>query len=229
MENTTIYLGDIARAYIQSWKRKTGGKCLAICGSNGKTTHKQMLAHILDCENKQRVHASKGSFNNAVGVPLTSFKLKDHHDLAIFEIGTNHPGEVRTLCEIVDPDGGIITNIGLEHMEFFKTIENVFLEERSLYDYLQEKNKMEPLILNADDEWLARLDINERTLFYGESCQENKVTLGDEKIIIENEENTYEIKNSHIVGSFNFKNLAAVFLLAKNLSLIHISEPTRPY
>ena len=216
VKDSVAYMGDLCRQHINKWKKRTSGKTLAICGSNGKTTHKQMLHHLLDCEKVNKVHASVGSFNNNIGIPLTSFKLNEEHKLAVFEIGTNHPGEIAELCHLVDPDGGILTNIGFEHMEFFETLDNVFKEEKSLYDYLINNEKTDPLVLNYDDEWLCKLQEYDHTLAYGQSNGDFRVEFKNNSVEINSETEKIEIINEHLVGNINFKNMVAAFLLAKN-------------
>lgn len=123
---------------------------LAIAGSNGKTTTKEMISAILS--KKFKILKTHKNFNNQIGVPQMLLQLNDDIEFAIIEIGTNYPGEILILSEMISPTAGIITNIGKEHLEGFIDIDGVELEETTLLGYLK---KMEGLaFLNNDDERL---------------------------------------------------------------------------
>ncbi|MBI5022400.1 MAG: UDP-N-acetylmuramoyl-tripeptide--D-alanyl-D-alanine ligase [Ignavibacteriales bacterium] len=119
---------------------------IAIAGSNGKTTTKEMTAKVLG--EKYTVLSTVGNLNNQIGVPQTLFRLKRKHEIAVIEIGTNHFGEIKYLCDILKPTHGVITNIGSEHLEFFKTTEGIARAEGELFDYLKDKSKA---FINTDD------------------------------------------------------------------------------
>lgn len=112
----------------------TGTKIIGITGSNGKTTTKELIASVL--KEKYKIHYTKGNLNNHIGVPLTLLQLKPEHQLAIIEMGANHPGEIRELCEIARPDFGIITNVGKAHLEGFGSLEGVMKTKAELYDFI---------------------------------------------------------------------------------------------
>ena len=111
---------------------------LAITGTNGKTTTKELLSAIM--AKKLKVHYTKGNLNNHIGVPLTILSAPDGTEMMIIEMGSNHIGEIRTLCQIAKPDYGIITNIGTAHIEGFGSIEGVIKAKTELYDYLRKVN-----------------------------------------------------------------------------------------
>jgi UDP-N-acetylmuramoyl-tripeptide--D-alanyl-D-alanine ligase len=96
---------------------------IAITGSNGKTTSKELINAVLN--KKYKVLATKGNLNNHIGVPLTLLSITKDHEMAIIEMGANHQGEIEMLCKIAEPDFGIITNIGKAHLEGFGGIEGV--------------------------------------------------------------------------------------------------------
>ncbi len=104
---------------------------IAIAGSNGKTTTKEMVSAVL--RRKYAVHQTMGNLNNHIGVPLTIFGLTPRHEVAVVEIGTNHFGEVRKLCTILRPTHALITNVGGEHLEFFESLEGVAREEGDVF------------------------------------------------------------------------------------------------
>jgi len=123
---------------------------IAVAGSNGKTTAKELIASVL----KQRLVtlASEGSFNNDIGVPHTLLKLENAHQAAVLEVGTNHPGELAPLVRMVHPHYGVITSIGREHLEFFGSLEGVAREEGALAELLPSPGK---LFINGDSEFTS--------------------------------------------------------------------------
>lgn len=122
----------IAAAYRESLKRT---KVIAVCGSNGKTTTTRLIDHLLG--RTLRGTASQKSFNNAVGVPLTILSAKESDQYLICEVGTNHPGEIKVLAEVVRPDIAVITSIGREHLEGFGDLAGVAAEEGVVLKYLR--------------------------------------------------------------------------------------------
>jgi UDP-N-acetylmuramoyl-tripeptide--D-alanyl-D-alanine ligase len=125
---------------------------LAVAGSNGKTTTKELLGSVL--RQKLATLSSEASFNNDIGVPLTLLNLERTHAAAVLEVGTNHPGELSPLVEMIQPDYGIITSIGREHLEFFGDVEGVAREEGWLAEKLPARGK---LFLNGDTEWAGSI------------------------------------------------------------------------
>lgn len=146
--DTTIALGDLASRYRATFEIPF----VAVAGSNGKTTTKNMISEVLGT--KYKVLGTEGNLNNQIGVPQTLFQLTEEHDLAVVEIGTNHFGELEYLCRILAPTHGIITNIGREHLEFFHSLEGVARAEGELLDWLRLKKGT--FFFNRDDEHLAK-------------------------------------------------------------------------
>ena len=141
-------LGRLAAEYRKDFELPI----VAVGGSNGKTTTKELLASVL----RQRLAAlwSEASFNNDIGVPLTLLRLEKTHQAAVLEVGTNHPGELAPLVKMIRPQYGIITCIGREHLEFFGDVAGVAGEEGSLAELLPAHGR---LFLNGDDEWTGRI------------------------------------------------------------------------
>lgn len=126
---------------------------IAIVGSNGKTTTKELIYSVL--KTGYHVLATPGNFNNHIGLPLTLLQLNQTHEIAIIEMGANHIGENALLCEIAEPSHGLVTNNGMDHLEGFGDIEGVAKSNSELYYYLL-KNKGVAFV-NAHDEWLMRM------------------------------------------------------------------------
>ena len=125
---------------------------IAITGSNGKTTTKDLLSYILS--SKYNVLKNEGSKNNIIGVSDTLFKLNENHEIIIMELGTNHLGEISYLSKMCNPNLGIITNIGSSHLEYFKNRKNIFEEKLSIIDGMSDKK----LIVNGDDKYLKKIN-----------------------------------------------------------------------
>lgn len=153
VKGTLRALGDIAAFH----RRRFNIPVVAITGSNGKTTTKDMLSWVLS--SKFRVLKNEGTLNNLIGLPHTLLKLRDDHDLAVVEIGTNHFGEVSRLAQICAPNIGVITCIGQAHLEYFGDLKGVLREKISLIKNLQKPNIG---ILNADDPNLVK-EINRKS------------------------------------------------------------------
>ncbi|HLA26436.1 MAG TPA: UDP-N-acetylmuramoyl-tripeptide--D-alanyl-D-alanine ligase [Syntrophales bacterium] len=140
--DTLAALGEVARF----WRKKFNIPVIAITGSAGKTTTKEMTAHILGIV--KNILKTEGNFNNLVGLPLTLLRLKDEHEAAIIEMGTNVPGEIRKLCRIAAPDVGLITNIGAAHLEGLKSIRMVREEKGEIFRNLSNGGIA---VINGDD------------------------------------------------------------------------------
>lgn len=119
---------------------------IAITGSNGKTTSKELTAAIL--RNQFPTYATAGNLNNHIGLPLSLLRISDKEEFAVLELGDNHPGEVKLLSEICRPDIGVVTNVGKDHLEGFKTMEANYRAKAELYDYLRNHDK--PVLLDDD-------------------------------------------------------------------------------
>jgi UDP-N-acetylmuramoyl-tripeptide--D-alanyl-D-alanine ligase len=132
-------------------RRKFSIPVVALTGTVGKTTTKELVAAVLS--ERFRVLKNEKSFNNAVGVSQTLLSLEPEHEVAVSEIGTNHPGEIAALTEIVEPTMGIILNVGRGHLEFFGDVEGVRREKYELAHWLEERGRG-PVLLNADDPWI---------------------------------------------------------------------------
>ncbi len=175
--DTTQYLQMVAKQKLSYWRNLSGEhKVLAITGSNGKTSSKEMLAWLL-AGMKNKFHATKGNLNNHIGVPLTILEMPIDSKTLVLEMGTNHPGEIELLCSIGDPDAGYITNVGQSHLEFFHNEDNVFVEKTALYRSVVAKPHG-LFILNTDDIRLKNLKDSNRTVSIG-SDDSNDIVFSD--------------------------------------------------
>ena len=156
VENTLRTLQELAR-----WHRtKSSAKVIGITGSNGKTTTKELVSAVLFTE--KEIVSTRGNLNNHIGVPLTILSISSETELAVVEMGANHPGEIALLCDIARPDIGIITNIGKAHLEGFGSFEGVIKAKNELYDFLRSThgtalvNEEDPLLMDLS-EGLSRI------------------------------------------------------------------------
>jgi UDP-N-acetylmuramoyl-tripeptide--D-alanyl-D-alanine ligase len=137
----TILVDDVLTTLQQlaaRHRKMLGIPVIAITGSNGKTTTKELIAAVLST--KFRLLYTEGNLNNHIGVPLTLLRLDHEHEMAVIEMGANHPGEIKTLAEIAQPNYGIITNVGKSHLEGFGSFENILHTKGELYDYIRRTN-----------------------------------------------------------------------------------------
>ena len=149
VENPNETLIELAKYHSE----KVKAKFLAIGGSNGKTTTKELVNAILSQSFKTT--STPGNFNNHIGVPLTLLSVSHDCEIAIVELGTNHPGEMSVLCNMFKAHSALITNIGLEHLEGFKDIEAVAKEESEVYLMAHRDDAM--TFVNEDDPWLQNM------------------------------------------------------------------------
>lgn len=149
VKDTTRALQDIAAAHRNNFKIPV----IAVTGSNGKTTVKDMIASALS--GRYRVLKNEGTKNNHIGLPQTLLKLNREHGACVVELGTNHPGEIKILAAIASPDIAVITNIGPSHLEFLGDLDGVYKEKTEIIRYLGKGRGI--LVLNGDDKYLSRI------------------------------------------------------------------------
>ena len=146
VKDTKTALADLARYY----RKKLGIKVVGITGSTGKTSTKDLIAAFLS--GKYKVFKTQGNFNNEIGLPLMIFELNKDYDIAVLEMGTSNFGEINTLASIALPDIAAITNVGVAHIEYLKTRENILKEKMSISDFFENNNY---LVLNCENDMLA--------------------------------------------------------------------------
>ncbi len=149
VDDVLVFMQELA----QHHRRQFDIPIIAIAGSNGKTTTKELLIGVLS--SKYQVHATSGNFNNHIGVPITLLSMPLDTEIGLIEIGTNSFGEIAFLSNLLEPNYGLITNIGKEHLEGFGDLEGVAREESELYNYLVKHDGF--AFVNADDVYLNRM------------------------------------------------------------------------
>lgn len=180
-----------------------GAKVLSITGTNGKTTTKELVSCVL--KQKYRIINTVGNLNNHIGVPLTLLSIKPETEIAIVEMGANHPGEIDTLAHIACPDFGLITNIGKAHLEGFGSFEGVVKTKTELYRYIKQNGEF--VFVNQDNDLLWDLSSNQNRIGYGRKS-ECPVTPIDCNPYLTVQWKTRQIQTK-LVGIYNFENVAA--------------------
>ena len=169
-----VYVNDVLVALqnlATEYRRFIGKPVIALTGSNGKTTTKELINVVL--KKKFKVHCTKGNYNNHIGVPLTILSSPRDIDLLLIEMGANHQGEIHSLCTIAEPDYGLITNVGKAHLEGFGGVEGVKKGKSEIYRFIASKGGV--IFCNENDKDLvALLPENARTVFYKVSYEQIK-------------------------------------------------------
>lgn len=173
-----ILVPDVLKALQQLahyHRCQLGTTIVGITGTNGKTTTKELIAAVL--QKKYNVLYTQGNFNNHIGVPKTLLQLTKEHDIAVVEMGANHPGEIKTLVEIVCPDYGLITNVGRAHLEGFGSFEGVIRTKGELYDFL--RADAGTAFINNDNQYLKDISHDLRLVKYGHTPADDLLVLGE--------------------------------------------------
>jgi len=200
---------DVLKAMwgLASIHRKAWGKTIiAVAGSNGKTSTKELLHAVLSA--KYSVFSTPGNLNNHIGVPLTLWRLRPEHEVAVIEIGANHEGETAELAALVEPDWGLVTNNGMDHLEGFGSIEGVRRANAELYTYLRLRGRK--AFVNADDKDLMEDSSGLERVTYGHlnEADFNYESIPNRFASIRCKQSGMEIQ-SLLAGGFNAVNMAA--------------------
>lgn len=201
----------------QHHRAKMKSKVIALTGSNGKTTTKELITKVLS--KKHQVLATIGNLNNHIGVPLTLLRIQEHHDFAIVEMGANHQKEIELLCEIAQPDFGYITNFGKAHLEGFGGEDGVIKGKTELYNYLRTHAKT--AFVNADDPKQLEMTQDTNIISFGKNPEANfcfeyiNKTAGK---CPELKWNATTIQ-SQLVGEYNISNVAAAVAIGLNFEV----------
>lgn len=212
VENSLKTLQELATYH----REYLGLKIIALTGSNGKTTTKELINVVLS--KKYNTTATVGNLNNHIGVPLTLLSMDKNTEIGIVEMGANHKKEIAFLCNIAKPDYGYITNFGKAHLEGFGGIEGVIKGKSEMYDYLISNNKL--VFYNAEDtiqEEKLR-DYNSKVGFSNNNTTDYNYTLLDINPFVTFKTEDIVIK-SNLIGAYNFTNLCAASTIGRHFEV----------
>ncbi|MBE6090691.1 MAG: UDP-N-acetylmuramoyl-tripeptide--D-alanyl-D-alanine ligase [Clostridium beijerinckii] len=218
VKDTKEALGDLARFY----RNKIGVKVVGITGSTGKTSTKDLVAAFLS--GRYNVFKTQGNFNNEIGLPLMIFELSKDYDIAVLEMGMSNFGEINKLASIALPDVGAITNIGVAHIEYLKTRENILKEKMSITDFFENKNS---LIVNCENDMLKTIvecdKFNLERVGYDSSynlyAKNIKLTSENTSFDVVTDDNKNYRFTLNMVGEHNVLNALIGIQIARNFGL----------
>lgn len=237
VNDSVTFLQELTHHHIVEWqKMKPKNTVFAISGSNGKTTHKEMLSHMLKEVLPGKIVSTEKNNNNHLGVPLTILDVNDATEFLVLELGSNHPGEIKVLCDIAAPNAGLTTNIGATHLEFFGTEKAVFDEEGFLYHAVKQHTHGKGFyLINVDDPFLKDLPKFEGAVPYGQSDKaEAKIAFLNDGAEITYKGQKLTARNAHITGNHNKLNLITCLFIATHFypelkdKLIQASSSFKP-
>ena len=218
VENVLKTLQELAAYH----RRQFDVPVIAITGTNGKTTTKELVSKVLDTQYK--THFTKGNLNNHIGVPLTLLSIPFDIEVVVIEMGANHEGEISFLCEIANPTHGIITNIGKAHLEGFGDLEGVKRTKSELYKFLQKRGGV--VFINRDEAFLSELaQANFRKLYYLQSEHPSHLVadfevkfLGSDPYVsvafLSWANEIIKVK-TQLIGAYNFNNIMTAIAIGK--------------
>lgn len=197
-------------------RRQLKTPVIGITGTNGKTTTKELISTVLS--RKFNTLYTEGNFNNHIGVPLTLLRLTKEHEMAVVEMGANHPGEIKTLVHIAEPDYGIITNVGKAHLQGFGSFEGVIRTKEELYDFLRAKGGATIFIQN-ENPYLNGIAEGLTCVRYGQTAG---LYVSGELISCSpflsfrwTAEGVSHEVNTHLIGSYNLDNMLAAAAIGR--------------
>jgi UDP-N-acetylmuramoyl-tripeptide--D-alanyl-D-alanine ligase len=221
--HTGIYRVDDVLSTLQKLaafhRKQIGIPILAITGSNGKTTTKELCKAVLS--RKFNVYATTGNLNNHIGVPLTLLAMNDQVELGIVEMGANHPGEIRNLCAIACPDMGVITNVGKAHLEGFGSLEGVARAKGELFEHLRANHKT--IFINDGNEYVRKLVPDSYTpVIHYNSESGPRVINKKSNPFLEldiNVSNQNYLLKTNLLGGYNAENVLAAFCVGTHMGM----------
>jgi len=219
VSDSVSFLQELSHEHIKDWKAENPKNTVfAISGSNGKTTHKEILSFILKSVMPNKIISTEKNNNNHLGVPLTLLNVTSETEFVVLELGSNHPGEIKVLCNIAQPNAGLTTNIGATHLEFFGSEEKVFEEEGYLYYAVKSVTQGKGFFLiNKDDQFLKNFSATAGSVTYGESKEADaKITFPENDVRITYQGQEITGHNSYITGKHNKLNLITCLFIANH-------------
>ena len=193
---------------------------IAIAGSNGKTTTKELIREVL--KTSFETFATPGNYNNEIGVPLTLLQIGSNVEMAVIELGARHMGDIAELCRLCNPTHGLVTNNGKDHLETFKTLENTLKTNAELYDHLAETQGMVFLNVKHHDLIHAAHHVQD-TITYGNDAQANYFGMVEQlfpylTISYQSEGEKVQLE-SKLIGQYNFENIMAAVAIGKHFEV----------
>lgn len=218
--NPQVILVDDSLKTLQqlaAWHRRQYSiPFIAVGGSNGKTTTKELIAKGLSA--RYVVYATPGNFNNHIGVPLTLLNMPADTEVAVIELGANHARETWELCEIVHPTHGLVTNVGKDHLEGFGSLEGVARANGELYDYLAQNKGI--AFVNSQEEWLSQLAAAVAVkVTYPAAADSVPLTSGLTSAGFVSFSTGRQTYHSQLFGSYNFNNIATAYAVGVTLGV----------
>lgn len=211
-----ILVDDVLHAFqllARHHRRTLGTRIVGITGTNGKTTTKELMAAVLG--EKYNVLYTLGNFNNDIGVPKTLLRLKPEHQVAVVEMGASHPGDIKTLVELVEPDLALITNVGMAHLQGFGSFEGVVKTKGELYDFMRQ-SKRGKVFVDANNPHLMGIVQGLDLVKYGTPASDDLFVGG--KVVSaapflrfawQREGGEWNEVQTHLVGAYNVLNMLA--------------------
>ncbi|MDL2255972.1 UDP-N-acetylmuramoyl-tripeptide--D-alanyl-D-alanine ligase [Parabacteroides sp. OttesenSCG-928-K15] len=199
----------------QRHRKVVGVPVIAITGTNGKTTTKELIAAVLST--KFNLLYTEGNLNNQIGVPLTLLRLNHEHEMAVIEMGASHPGDIKELVEIAQPEYGLITNVGRAHLEGFGSFENVLQTKGELYDYLRRTHGT--VFIKKEDKDLQSIarGIQQVTYGYGDSSFASGQIVGSDPYLVLQwkQQGKDNLVATHLIGDYNIDNVLAAVTVGR--------------
>ena len=207
VNDRTILVDDVLKTLQQlahRHRKMLGIPIIGITGTNGKTTTKELIAAVLST--KYNILYTEGNLNNQIGVPLTLLRLDNDHEMAVIEMGANHPGDIKELVEIVAPNYGIITNIGCAHLEGFGSLEGVIQTKGEIF--IQHENKILQQIAKGLEQISYGQEEGDFTVGHVVSC--NPFLTFDWK-----QQGKVHVVDTHLIGAYNLDNILAAIAVGR--------------
>lgn len=196
-------------------RKALGLPIIGITGTNGKTTTKELIAAVLST--KFNTTYTRGNLNNQIGVPLTLLSMNREHEIAVVEMGANHPGDIKELVDLVHPNYGIITNVGRAHLEGFGSFEGVLHTKGELYDYI--KHSRGKIFIKHEDNELQSIAKGIEQITYGyndESFASGHVVSSDPFLVFDwKQQGKIHTVETKLIGDYNLDNLLAAVTVGR--------------
>ncbi|MGM9760530.1 MAG: UDP-N-acetylmuramoyl-tripeptide--D-alanyl-D-alanine ligase [Parabacteroides sp.] len=222
IDERTILVDDVLKTLQQlahRHRKMIGLPIIGITGTNGKTTTKELVSAVLS--SKFNVLYTEGNFNNQIGVPLTLLRLTYEHEMAVIEMGASHPGDIKELVDIVQPDYGLITNVGCAHLEGFGSPEMVLKTKGELYDYIRRSHGS--VFIKREDAALQSIAKGIEQITYGQAEDAfawGRVVSCDPYLTLEwKQQGKIHTVETHLIGRYNLDNVLAAVAVGRHFKI----------